>query len=47
MSTKISVITVCFNAASELPVTIESVLAQDYTDYEYIIQDGNYAYIFI
>ncbi|MBE5848573.1 MAG: glycosyltransferase [Lachnospiraceae bacterium] len=41
MSTKISVITVCFNAASELPVTIESVLAQDYTDYEYIIQDGN------
>lgn len=36
----VSIITVCFNAAKELPMTIESVLAQDYTDYEYIIKDG-------
>lgn len=37
---KISVVTVCFNAAAQLPSTINSVLAQDFDDYEYIIQDG-------
>lgn len=37
---KISVITVCLNAARFLPVTIESVLMQDFTDYEYVIEDG-------
>ena len=37
---KISVITVCLNAARFLPVTIESVLMQDYKDYEYVIEDG-------
>ncbi|MBR4574904.1 MAG: glycosyltransferase [Lachnospiraceae bacterium] len=41
MDKMFSVITVCYNAASDLPVTIESVLAQDYRDYEYIIQDKN------
>ena len=37
---KISVITVCYNAAKVLPLTIESVLAQDPGCFEYIIQDG-------
>ncbi len=41
MSVKISVITICYNAADVIRTTIESVLAQDYDDYEYIIQDGN------
>ena len=36
----VSIITVCRNPGSELVKTIESVLAQDYTDYEYLIQDG-------
>lgn len=37
---KISVITVCFNAGSEIDNTINSILQQDYTDFEYIIKDG-------
>ena len=40
MGKKLSIITVCYNAAGVLPVTIESVLAQDTDDLEYIIQDG-------
>jgi glycosyltransferase involved in cell wall biosynthesis len=37
---KISIITVCFNAAKTIEDTIESVLDQDYIDVEYIIKDG-------
>lgn len=37
---KISIITVCFNSAETLEDTILSVLAQSYTDIEYIVVDG-------
>lgn len=36
----ISVITVCYNAASLLEETIQSVLSQDYPNLEYLIIDG-------
>lgn len=41
MSISFSIITICYNAAKVLPATIESVLAQDFCDFEYIIQDGD------
>ena len=40
MSIRFSIVTICFNAADILPVTLDSVLAQDFGDFEYVIQDG-------
>lgn len=37
----LSIATVCYNAAKDLNITIESVLQQTYKDFEYIIIDGN------
>lgn len=40
MTSKISIITVCFNSAETIRATIESVVTQSYPDIEYIIVDG-------
>lgn len=40
MSNKISIITICFNAADDLAKTIDSVRQQTFKDYEYIVVDG-------
>lgn len=37
---RFSIITVCFNAGNKLIKTVESALAQSFTDYEIIIKDG-------
>lgn len=37
---KISVVTICYNAEKEIGKTIQSVLGQTFDDYEYIIIDG-------
>lgn len=39
-SVKITVATVCYNAASTIKSTIESVLCQDYDNVEYVVIDG-------
>lgn len=35
-----SIITICYNSSATIERTIKSVLAQSFTDYEYIIVDG-------
>lgn len=40
LSTKISVITVTYNAIEDLKITANSVLSQNYENIEYIIKDG-------
>lgn len=35
-----SIVTVCLNPGKDLPRTVESVLSQDFADFEYIIKDG-------
>jgi len=37
---RFSIITVCLNAEAHIAEAIESVLAQDTTDYEYVVADG-------
>lgn len=37
---KISIITIAYNSAETIEATIQSVIAQEYTDVEYIIIDG-------
>ena len=37
---KVSIITSCFNREATIAHAIESVLAQDYPDIEYIVVDG-------
>jgi glycosyltransferase involved in cell wall biosynthesis len=37
---KISIVTVCYNAAAEIEETLRSVLSQTYKDIEYIVIDG-------
>lgn len=39
-NTVFTIVTVCYNASADLPLTFESVLAQDFSDFEYIVQDG-------
>ena len=37
---RFSIVTVCFNSAKTIRQTLDSVLSQDFDDYEYIVVDG-------
>ncbi len=37
---KFSIVVVCLNAGNKLKMTVESILAQTYGDYEIIVKDG-------
>ena len=37
---KFSIITICYNSSATIERSMKSVLAQTFTDYEYIIVDG-------
>lgn len=37
---ELSIITVCFRAKTEIQATIESILSQTWTDFEYLVIDG-------
>ena len=39
-SPRITVVTVCRNSAASIERTLQSVLAQDYADFEYVVIDG-------
>lgn len=39
--TKLTIITICLNEEKSIKKTIESVFSQTYSDFEYIIKDGN------
>lgn len=36
----VSIITVCYNSAKDLEITIESIIRQQYRDFEYLVIDG-------
>jgi GT2 family glycosyltransferase len=38
---RLSVVTITLNAARDLPLTIESITAQDFKDFEYVVVDGH------
>ena len=40
MKPKFSIITITYNAAPVIKPTLDSVIAQTYTNYEYILVDG-------